>query len=118
MSELTGDGTVGQSRPGDMDAMTKAILTSSPGSHYKDLSEIQYHFPRTYSRQVEVTAGDWIIISLNDDYHLLADEKDLPAGAKTLIVPAKQIGPPETPDALPHPAFLRWHRDNVYHGLK
>lgn len=41
--------------------MTKAIFTSSPGSHYKDLPEIQYHFPKTYLRQVEATVGDWII---------------------------------------------------------
>ena len=96
--------------------MTKAIFTSSPGSRYKDLPEIQYHFPRTYLRQVEAAVGDWIIISLEDDYRLLAGAKDLPPGAESLIVPGKKINFPNIPDAVPHRAFLRWHRKNVYHG--
>ena len=56
------------------------------------------------------------LISLDDDYRLLASEKDLPPGAQSLIVPGKQIALPETPDALPHPAFLRWHRENIFHA--
>jgi putative restriction endonuclease len=39
----------------------KAVLTSSPGTHYDDLPEQRYHFPRTYLKQVEAAIGDWII---------------------------------------------------------
>lgn len=41
--------------------MTKAVLTSSPGSIYDDLPEERYHFPRTYLRQMEAAVGDWVI---------------------------------------------------------
>ncbi|MEX2515298.1 MAG: hypothetical protein WD572_00075 [Gammaproteobacteria bacterium] len=39
----------------------KAILTLSPGSRYNDLPEKQYHFPRSYLKQIEAAIGDWII---------------------------------------------------------
>jgi len=39
----------------------KAILTSAPGSRYDDLPEKQYHFPRTYLKQIEQAVDDWII---------------------------------------------------------
>jgi len=41
--------------------MTKAVLTLSPGSIYDDSPECQYHFPKTYLKQVEGAVGDWIV---------------------------------------------------------
>lgn len=39
----------------------KAVFTSSPGTHYDDLPEQRYHFPRTYLKQIEAALGDWIV---------------------------------------------------------
>lgn len=41
--------------------MAKAILTTKAEPTYKDLPEQQYHFPRSYLRQVEAARGDWIV---------------------------------------------------------
>lgn len=41
--------------------MAKAILTTKVDPTYNDLPEQQYHFPRTYLRQVEAARGDWIV---------------------------------------------------------
>jgi putative restriction endonuclease len=41
--------------------VAKAILTTKAEPTYKDLPEQQYHFPRSYLRQVEAARGDWIV---------------------------------------------------------
>jgi putative restriction endonuclease len=41
--------------------VTKAIFTTKIEPSYDDLPEERYHFPRTYLRQVQAAAGDWII---------------------------------------------------------
>lgn len=41
--------------------MSKAVFTTKADPTYDDLPEFRYHFPRTYLRQVQAAAGDWII---------------------------------------------------------
>ena len=41
--------------------MTKAVFTTKIEPSYDDLPEERYHIPRTYLRQVEAAAGDWIV---------------------------------------------------------
>jgi putative restriction endonuclease len=41
--------------------VSKAVFTTKSDPTYDDLPEFRYHFPRTYLRQVEAAAGDWII---------------------------------------------------------
>lgn len=41
----------------------KGIFTTRVVPDYDDLPERQYHFPRTYLRQVERCVGDWIVYS-------------------------------------------------------
>ena len=39
----------------------KGVFTTKVVPEYNDLPERQYHFPRTYLRQVEHCVGDWIV---------------------------------------------------------
>jgi putative restriction endonuclease len=41
--------------------VTKAVFTTKIEPSYDDLPEERYHIPRTYLRQVEAAAGDWIV---------------------------------------------------------
>lgn len=41
--------------------MAKAVFTTRADTAYKDIREEQYHFPRTYLRQVEQALNDWIV---------------------------------------------------------
>ncbi len=41
--------------------MANAVFTTKVTPSYDDLPEARYHFPRTYLRQVEAAAGDWIV---------------------------------------------------------
>ena len=41
--------------------MVKAVFTTKVNPTYDDLPEYQYHFPKTYLRQVEAAVGDWIV---------------------------------------------------------
>ncbi|RYX79991.1 restriction endonuclease [bacterium] len=41
--------------------MAKGVFTTKLSPAYDDLPEVQYHFPRTYLRQVEQTLGDSIV---------------------------------------------------------
>ena len=49
------------SKSGTAAIVAKAIFTTKVDPTYDDLPELQYHFPRTYLRQVEAVLGDWII---------------------------------------------------------
>ena len=39
----------------------KGVFTTKVAPEYDDLPERQYHFPRTYLRQIERCVGDWIV---------------------------------------------------------
>jgi putative restriction endonuclease len=41
--------------------MAKAVFTTKVSPGYKDLPEVQYHFPRTYLNQVRQSVGDYIV---------------------------------------------------------
>ena len=41
--------------------MTKAVFTTKVTPSYKDLPELQYHFPHTYLNYVQQTIGDYIV---------------------------------------------------------
>jgi putative restriction endonuclease len=41
--------------------MTKAVFTTKVTPSYKDLPEVQYHFPRTYLNQARQAVGDYIV---------------------------------------------------------
>lgn len=41
--------------------MTKAVLITKVSPVYDDLSEVRYHFPKTYLNQISQAIGDWIV---------------------------------------------------------
>ncbi|MGE0120812.1 MAG: HNH endonuclease [Dongiaceae bacterium] len=56
------------------------------------------------------------LLSIADDYTILAAEKQLPREAIRLIRPNRKLIFPERLDARPHPAHLRYHRERVFKG--
>lgn len=68
----------------------KAIFTTRVVPEYDDLPERQYHFPRTYLRQVERCVGDWIIY-----YEPRRSQSNQPGGRQVYFATAqvRQIRP-------------------------
>lgn len=56
------------------------------------------------------------LISLDDDYHLLVANHELPANLRHLVRGGHPIQLPGLAQMAPHPAFLAWHRRHVFHG--
>lgn len=56
------------------------------------------------------------IITIADNYQILLVEKSVPDQLKNLLLPDRKIRVPDEPLLKPHPQFLRYHRENIYHG--
>lgn len=55
------------------------------------------------------------LVAVADDMSILVSRNKVPADiADRLFVPDRKLRLPQDPRAHPHPAFLRWHRENVY----
>lgn len=65
----------------------KGIFTTRVISDYDDLPERQYHFPRTYLRQVERCVGDWIVY-----YEPRRSSGDQPGGRQVYFATAQVTG--------------------------
>ncbi|MDZ7737322.1 MAG: HNH endonuclease [Gammaproteobacteria bacterium] len=57
------------------------------------------------------------LISLDEDYRLLA-RPDIPEPLDHWLVAGRQIQLPPVEDLRPHPAFIRWHRENRFNNNK
>jgi putative restriction endonuclease len=57
------------------------------------------------------------LISVDEDHSILVAEDRVPADTvKRLIVPERRLLLPGDPRALPHPAYLKYHREQVFKG--
>ncbi len=57
------------------------------------------------------------LISIDDDYSILIAEDRVPADTvERLIVPERRLLLPDNPRALPHPAYLKYHREEIFKG--
>lgn len=56
------------------------------------------------------------IISIADDYQVLMVDRSVPDQLKRLLLPERKIMVPDDPLSRPHPRFLRYHRENIFHG--
>jgi putative restriction endonuclease len=54
------------------------------------------------------------LLSIADDYSILIATNRVPADALRLIRPDRRVRLPERPEAWPHPAQLRYHRERVF----
>ena len=54
------------------------------------------------------------LISIDDDYSILVADVRVPDTVMRMI--SSQIRLPKIPALRPHPQFLQWHRENVFHG--
>lgn len=62
-------------------------------------------------------AFDRGLVSLSDDGRILTVERGLDDAARRLLPPDRKAGLPIAPSHRPHPAFLDWHRANVFKGV-
>jgi len=56
------------------------------------------------------------LLAVADDYRLLTASSGVPADVHRLLRPDRRVVVPESADLRPHPAYLRWHRENVFKG--
>lgn len=56
------------------------------------------------------------LVSIDDDYQILVARKHVPDTALRLLNETQRLLLPERRDLRPHPAYLRYHRDNVFKG--
>jgi putative restriction endonuclease len=56
------------------------------------------------------------LISIADNHELLLAKGHVPDRVSQLLNPDRRLIVPTRADQLPHPLFLRWHRDNVFKG--
>jgi putative restriction endonuclease len=56
------------------------------------------------------------LLSIADDYTILVADKQLPRDAIRLIREDRKLILPERPDARPHAAQLRYHRERIFKG--
>ena len=65
----------------------KGVFTTPVIPDYDDLPKRQYHFPRTYVRQVERCVGDWIVF-----YEPRRSSGDQPGGRQVYFATAQITG--------------------------
>ena len=75
----------------------KGVFTTRVVPEYDDLPERQYHFPRTYLRQVERCVGDWIVY-----YELRRSSGNQPGGRQVYFATAMDSGLCEDPRLSNH----------------
>jgi putative restriction endonuclease len=56
------------------------------------------------------------LISIADDHELLLAKGHVPEQVVRMLNPDRRLLAPHRPDQVPHPLFLRWHRENVFKG--
>lgn len=56
------------------------------------------------------------LLSIDDDYAILAANDHLPPQAKAMLNSSGKIILPERPDFQPHPRFLQYHREHIFKG--
>jgi putative restriction endonuclease len=56
------------------------------------------------------------LLSVSDDYRVLVAEDRVEVDVLRLIRPDRRLMVPTAPEHRPHPAYLGWHRENVFKG--
>ncbi len=57
------------------------------------------------------------LISIDEDHSILVAKDKVPADTvERLIIPDRQLLLPDDPRALPHPTYLKYHRERVFKG--
>jgi putative restriction endonuclease len=54
------------------------------------------------------------LLAVGEDLGLLVSPQGLPDDLGRLLRPERRLGFPTSPEQCPHPAFLAWHRENVF----
>ena len=56
------------------------------------------------------------LISIDDDFSLLLDEKSMPGNVLRLVNRDRRLRLPELRQHHPHRQFLKYHREHVFKG--
>lgn len=56
------------------------------------------------------------LVSVDDDRRILLSSQGVPNDLERLILPGLRLLDTDSEAHQPHPAYLRWHRDNVFKG--
>lgn len=133
-----------RAHPANLAAM-KAVFIASSHSTYDDRPGELYHFPNMYLSRVVQTVGDWVIFyqgrrggqvgynsvqrveritpdpanpthSYEDMSLLIARDSVTADIAARLFVPDRRLILPVDPAKAPHPAYLKWHREQCFKG--
>lgn len=56
------------------------------------------------------------LISIADDHQLLLAKGHVPDAFIRMLTPDLRLKAPNRTDQMPHPIFVRWHRENVFKG--
>jgi putative restriction endonuclease len=56
------------------------------------------------------------LISIADNHEILLAKGKVPDQVSRMLTPDRVLIPPTRADQMPHPLFLRWHRENVFKG--
>lgn len=109
---------------GDTCALTGLKIINGGGraevqaAHIRPVSD---HGPDSVRNGLALSAtAHWMfdrgLVSVNDDYTIIAAAGRLPETASRLFLPEGRIAIPRLPELRPHPQFLRYHRENVFKG--
>lgn len=56
------------------------------------------------------------LVSINDNYEVIKVKEKIPIALNALLAPKGKIILPNRPDLVPHPTFLKFHRENIFKG--
>ena len=56
------------------------------------------------------------LLAVSDNHEILLARGRVPESVERMINPDRVLRTPPRPDQMPHPLFLRWHREHVFKG--
>ncbi len=86
-------------------------------AHIRPVSE---HGPDSIRNGIALTGTvHWLLdrglITFDEQYHVIVSDKADPDEMQGLVQPGKQISLPGQKEYQPHPGFIQWHRENIFH---
>ena len=109
---------------GNTCAVTGLCLTNGGGRPEVQAAHIrgvEFNGPDTVRNGLALTATvHWMfdrgLIAVDDSYRLLVAQQAIPPELAALMHPGRKIRVPTRRELQPHAAYLRWHREQRFHG--
>ena len=93
-------------------------LSEAQAAHIRP---VQYQGPDSVRNGIALSGTvHWMfdrgLISVDDDYAILAAEDSIPDPVLVMLNPDRRLRLPSSQVLAPHPQFMRYHRENIYKG--